>query len=449
VPFLSIRSSDIQKDGLGEDRATARKKPRGEKVRQTSIMRRGPLTGALLLFLSLTPSLAAQQVRPTLGFESASHATLAPANAAGAVSRLYVAGVSNAGLVVHDRTGNVLSRKTWPELFGTDQYDTRIVYDERFDRWVILALVAGDSIFFSFAISTTNDPRGGWKTFAFDIVDAQFTRLALTRDFIVMATNVNHGTQTRLLLLDRNAATYANDRHTLRGHTIDIPDMAPVATDDTTAALYLMVTRNSRTDLYELSGSFLENIGGLDSPLQLGVDLTDSAPQPGGPFLDAGRSGIANAIYRNGYVYAVHSGWDVEESRSSIAFWAFDPARRLAHQEVISSPDGDWLAYPSVAVNSAGIAAVVFSVFSENRYVTSGYSYALPLQPMTPPALLKEGEGPHPLTAWGKYNTIVVDPLNDTDFWGVTSHAETGGRWGTWWSRLEVEAPPKRRAVRH
>jgi hypothetical protein len=75
------------------------------------------------------------------------------------------------------------------------------------------------------------------------------------------------------------------------------------------------------------------------------------------------------------------------------------------------------------------------------------YSYIDPLNHLSAPAMLKSGEKPSPDTRWADFSTTVVD-ANDVDFWTTqTYEAATTARWTTWWGRVEVAVPSRRRAV--
>src|SRR4051812_41563638 len=73
-----------------------------------------------------------------------------PADAAGAVGPHHIVGVTNLGIVVQSRSGEVLKMTTLNDFWsggavtGVHYFDSRVLYDASADRWVLAPLFVED-----------------------------------------------------------------------------------------------------------------------------------------------------------------------------------------------------------------------------------------------------------------------------------------------------------------
>ena len=200
---------------------------------------------------------------------------------------------------------------------------------------------------------------------------------------------------------------------------------------------------------------------------------TLGATCPGTPrFIDSGDSFIrSNVVFRNGSIwYAQTIGLPAGRTAATIdrtaAQWtrldttgAFVEGGRIDDANA-NTTNGEWYAYPSIAVNANGDLLLGFSNFSWKHFARAAYA----MRPngeasMRDPALIKEGEDYYSKSftgtrnRWGDYSHTIVDPDNDLDFWTIQEYASTrspadtlattnASRWGTWWAKISPGGPP-------
>ena len=167
----------------------------------------------------------------------------------------------------------------------------------------------------------------------------------------------------------------------------------------------------------------------------------------------AGSSPINNAVLKNGILWVASQVTRFTPRRSSVLWWRVvmtSPVR--VDTGLIDDPTGATMyGYPSIAANKFGAALIGYCVFNASSYPSAGFSYIDPFNSLSAPALLKTGDGPSFTSRWADYSAAVVD-ANDIDFWTNQTYSpvlSTGGLWGTWWSKVDMPAPPRGRAVHH
>jgi hypothetical protein len=189
-------------------------------------------------------------------------------------------------------------------------------------------------------------------------------------------------------------------------------------------------------------------------------------------FIDSGDSFIrSNVVFRNGSIwYAQTIGLPAARTASTIdrtaAQWTrLDPTGAFVEGGRIddanaNTTDGEWYAYPSIAVNANGDLLLGFSNFSWKHFARAAYSMRLNGEgSMRDPAMIKDGEDYYSKSftgtrnRWGDYSHTMVDPDNDVDFWTIQEYASTrspadalttsiNSRWGTWWGKITPSGAP-------
>jgi hypothetical protein len=418
------------------------------------------------------PTLSAPPVKA--GFAGTHDRGSIPSDAAGDVSAKYLLHVSNASVLAQDRTGAVLSNITlasfWHDVSYPDGsvYDSRVSYDAAADRWIICTLydVNLKKATLLIAVSDGGNPSLGWHRYryivdpVFDILEADFTRMAMTRDSIVITANIfDSSFQYAEVFTFRKSDAYASSSTlpiAASGRTFEF-DLVPV--DGRADATIYMVALLHAFDLslYTYSGSGLTHIVNLEAPLpNLGSDF----PLPIGLQLgsalklDCGFIFTTNAVLKNGVLWVASQPYRDSPFRSSVLWWRIvlgSPVR--VDTGLIDDPTGATMyAYPSIAVNKLGAALIGYAVFKASLYPAAGYSYIDPSNSLSTPALLKTGDGPSHIDRWADFSTTVTD-ANDIDFWTIQTYAPTfiaaNGYWATWWAKIEMPAPARRRAALH
>lgn len=386
-----------------------------------------------------------------------------PADAAGAVSPGYVVGVTNGGIVVQARSGEVLKKTTlfdfWdvPSLTGF-YADTRIVYDAVADRWAVAGLYAegfGNTAL-NFAVSANGDPTGDWMRFRVDTPNAgfiDFTRMGMTSDRFVVALNANVGT----LIVTFMKSDLYNGAKTFSLAGAGVRDLHPVTfTDGSSSAAYFLHSEatDGSVDVYRLDGNTLTMAGHYTTtPWEIASADARIAPQLGSTeTMGVGDTTIQAAVGRGGVLWAVHT--IVTSSggtqHSAIRWWRIPIGGTSAETSTIEDPTGAvFYAYPAIAVNRQQAALISYCVFSAQMHPSAGYSYRSATGVMSAPAISVAGTLVPTERGWGDFTTAVVDPVNDGDFW-TAALAATAPAWATWWAKIAPPPPPTRvRAVRH
>ncbi|HJW93970.1 MAG TPA: hypothetical protein VJ901_10145 [Thermoanaerobaculia bacterium] len=366
-----------------------------------------------------------------------------PADAAGAVGPHHIVGVSNLGVVVQSRGGEVVKMTTLNEFWsggavtGVHYFDSRVMYDAAADRWVLGTLFVEDFPKSSMLIATSDsgDPAGSWTRMQIEVptqnVFIDFPRMALTTDRVIVTVNSSGGSE--ILTFPAHTQT-----------TTSMHDLQPV-TSDGPDALFLHNDKSGTVDLYRLDGSTLKPVGHFTTEPWQSPANTAIAPQlDSASRMDVGDTTFQSAVARNGFVWAVHT--IVTNNRSAIRWWKI--AADGSHAETGTIGDAaSFYAFPSIAVNRQNAALISYCVFSAQLHPSMGYSYR-DGNGVTSTEISSSGTSVPNQQRWGDFTTTVTDPLNDLDFWSA-GLASSGAAWSAWWSEIRSLPPARIRVVRH
>jgi hypothetical protein len=394
-----------------------------------------------------------------------------PSDANGAVGPRQILSVSNQRYAVADRSGKIL----WQDLnygfwsdpnvaAGGNEYDARAAYDPVADRWVIISLFdrgTSDSTLLV-AVSASGDPTGTWKRFRIPVGGTvvtflDFTRLALTRDAIVITANVCGfdycSQQADLFIIQKTDAYNTAQPVPLARFQFDGPyNLIPVTVhgDDPTVRFLAEDTVNEV--VYAIQNGAPVQVATFPISAILGFDWgifqTQIGPQMGSTsMIDIDWPTVHYAVERNGAIWIVES--IIHNARSSIVWYRLHlplSSSSAVDKGLIDDPTGNlFYSYPSIDVNAAGGALIGYSTFGIQQFPSANYSYIDQLGHLSQMAPLKAGERSYWWTRWGDYSTTVVDPLNDIDFWTLQTYSMTrsGGYtaefftlWATYWGKI-------------
>jgi hypothetical protein len=155
--------------------------------------------------------------------------------------------------------------------------------------------------------------------------------------------------------------------------------------------------------------------------------------------LDLGYGDLQSAVYRDGWLYAIHriSASSKTSDDNALLWWRIDPdGVRQGTVGIIDSPAGVNYAYPSLAVSRNGGMLISYCVLSKTTYPSTAYVYRDPSGRLSTPGTIRTGDSPILSTdRWGDYTTVVTDPVNDRDFWVAQIYASRNN-WQTWWAQV-------------
>jgi hypothetical protein len=411
------------------------------------------------------PSIAPPRI--TAGFAASHDLGGSPSDAAGAVSNKYLLHASNASILTQDRAGAILSNITlasfWhdPAYVDGSLYDSRVLYDAVADRWILCTLydVGLSKSTLLIAVSDGGNPSLGWHRYRFvvdpdDVLEADYTRMAMTRDSIVVTSNIFSGPSefADVFIIRKNDAYAGAPTLPISQTQANGFDLVPV--DDREDALPYLILQSGTADLsiYSFKGGSLTSVGNANAPA-LNFQNLSFAPiglQLGSNFkMDCGDLFLGNALLRNGTLWVVTQTLRDSPVRSLILWWriAMSTPLRVDTGIIEDATGASMYAFPSIAVNGFGAALIGYAVFNASIYPGAGYSYISPSNNLSTPALLKVGDAVSRRSRWGDFSTTIVD-ANDADFWTIQTYSAANGLWATWWSKVDMP-PSRRRAALH
>ncbi len=394
-----------------------------------------------------------------------------PSDANGAVGPRHVLSVSNQKYTVADRSGKILWQDFnygfWSDptvAAGGNEYDARAAYDPVADRWVIVSLFdrgTSDSTLLV-AVSASGDPLGTWKRFRVPVGGTivtflDFTRMALTRDAIVITANVCGydycSQQADLFIIQKTDAYNAAQPVPLSRFHFNGPyDLIPITVHGDDPIVRFLAEDAVNVVVYEVQRRAVVKAATFPFSAVLnfdwGIFQTQIGPQMGSTStIDVGWPTLQYAVERNGAVWIVES--IIHNARSSIVWYRLHmplSSSSAVDKGLIDDPTGKlFYGYPSIDVNAAGGALIGYSTFGSQQFPSANYSYIDQLGHLSQMAPLKAGERSYWWTRWGDYSMTVVDPVNDIDFWTLQTYSMTrpGGYtaefftlWATYWGKI-------------
>ncbi len=367
---------------------------------------------------------------------------------------------------------------------GTNDGDAVVLYDETADRWLISQFAVNGTTngtqWELVAISTTNDPTGTYYRYAFEFpIMPDYPKLGVWQDGYYMGANgfdaSGNYQYSYLVAMDRAAMLNGPDDNTptmqylkmdWSTDTKKVYTPIPMDCDGTLPAAgtpgYFVYDRDD--DTYWSSDDLRVLAMDVDWANSSNTTLTEttinvsaysssfsaSAPidQPGtSQNLDAlndrmmFRAQFRKMTGHNSMVISrtVNTGSDIAGVRWYELRQSSDGATWSLYQEGTYAPgDGDSRWMSSIAMNANGDIALGYSVSGSSTYPSirvTGRSDGDPLGQMTVTetsilagtASQTATSGGNPVTRWGDYAMMSVDP-SDNDFWFTTEY--TTGDWG-------------------
>ncbi|MFZ0545240.1 MAG: hypothetical protein WAM60_07370 [Candidatus Promineifilaceae bacterium] len=388
----------------------------------------------------------------------------------------------NTSIGIYNKTGTQLAAFTFDTLFAgtgtpcdaSNNGDPVVLYDKVSGRWIISDFawnnIQNGPYYQCIAVSKTADPvAGGWWFYGMRADDAShpwlndYPKMGVWHDGIYMTSNMFD-----CLNSNCSSASYKGVRiwvlnrgDLIAGNPIDfqlsdlgsayfslLPSNAKVSIPSAGTPNYLMSRQNSST-MYTWKWSIDWNTPGnstLTGPLSTSVASASNAPtaqQPGtGVRLDSlGDRLMAQLQYTNvGGTPALWATHSVSSGGvSGIRWYEFHnlSGTPSVYQQSTYQPDSTYRWMGSLAVDSEGNMATVFSVSSSS--VSPGIRYAgrLSTDPLNAlsqgeATLIAGGGSQLNFSRWGDYAAMSIDPTDSCTFWFTTEYyISTGTNWQT------------------
>lgn len=371
--------------------------------------------------------------------------------------------------------------KAGVSLSGPNQFDTFfgfpgglgdpiVLYDQLADRWLMSEFAASSNTFLV-AISTTPDPLGTWYMYTFNTPQfPDYPKYSVWPTAYFVTTNES---TPAIYALDRNRMLAGLSATMQRFSTPSYPTIGfqattPVGVEGPTAPpvgspgmfmrmaddAWSAMIPNDRLEIYTMAVDFITpantvfagptflNTQPFDTELN-GYVAFAAFPQPGsGIKLDPLREVLMYQIqYRN---FGTHESivcnhvTDVDGTDRGGVRWY--ELRRTGggpwsiYQQGTYSPDVNsrWMA--AIAINGDGDIGLMYNISSTTVYPGiryTGRKACDPLGQMTEPeTTIVSGAAANGSNRWGDYNSLSVDPSNETSFWGTAQYNPTS-QWST------------------
>ncbi len=423
----------------------------------------------------------AEPFAPTAGngFEGIRQNGYIPGEPTVAAGPLNVFTAGNVSVTVTDKDGTNRVETLGTSFFNVGAgegaiSDAQCFYDALRGRFVALAFTVGTSPDFSYfylAISKTNDARGQWWRYKFDMtLDgttptgnwADYPSLGMSGDKIALTAQMfnfvgNAFQYQKVRVLDR-AEAYAGQPLTY----VDFADFGPPPGGDQQDVFVTKCARNVSANDNTLHLLCIRTLGGVRVTYRLIAGSPDSPTlsqgrlvpvSPYAPAPDAAQKGSTLLVTTNdcrpGDFY-VRNGVLTVAWHTSVTLGGLVGAIRLlqlrtSDQAVLTDETyaayGTHFYYPAVTVDSVGTVFLGFDRSSDTEYPSS-YATGKRRQDATlqPSVLLKAGAAPNLTPRWGDYTGIDNDEtLSGPDAavaWYAGQYTKGTNTFGTWINRL-------------
>jgi large repetitive protein len=372
-----------------------------------------------------------------------------PPDNALAVSATDVLMAENDVIEITDRTGKVLMQpESLYSFFSASPFDIlsdpRALVDPVSGKFIVTVDDLTTNFFFGnitgsstlYAISNTTDPTGGWTVHDVStnyVVNGTYT-------FADQPTTASNGTNLYIAtaLFDLNTSQYVTNAVTivpLSGAAVTAYDLGSAADYRPVAvpggAYFVGYTGNDSISIdYNSNGStaFTTSTVSLGS-IDVGTGTYTAAQLGSSLLLDAGQNAIANAVYANGYIYAVFEVVPPGASQPEVHWVKLsvspNGADSLVAQGDIAGPAGTAAFNPSIAVDANGDVLVNYTV-SGSTMDPAAYAAIMPAGSSSILPGVQYGASNAPETSsfgvdgnvvrWGDYSSAIADPAAANGF---------------------------------
>ncbi len=415
----------------------------------------------------------------------------------------FVVEMVNSAFRVYDTHGHTLAGPTnvnAPFHDGFLQFtsDPRCVYDAATNTWFAIVLFLNDTFTASLlqvAVNTTGDPTTDWTVFNIDTTDANAPAIfdcpcfgdqptlgiddsniyTTTNEFSILGPEFN-GAQI-YAISKRDLVHHAKNVHFVQYSNLTIggaqaASIQPATTFGHPSAEYFLSsldpngTGDNRIGVWALTHVGRVSTGGTPtlSSVVIGSEAY-SIPQPAeqkglASTLDSGDDRMQATEFIDGQIWGeltttVTPKGDTT-ARAGAAWFRVRPhlsgsklgGASLTGQGYVVAA-GQYVIYPSIAVDSEGRAAMVFTLTGANRFPSAAYAVLSDEEDsFGHPIVAAAGTGPYDpkATRWGDYSWAVLDPRTDSvwmaaEYIPPTGSQTTTGRrnWGTRVINLSLE----------
>lgn len=443
---------------------------------------------------TLSPSASSFTPQFNLGFDGIGQGVfnfsvpVAPPDTNGAVGLTQYVQWVNLSFAVFDKatgnliTGPIAGNSLWQGFGGvcetTNDGDAIVSYDKLANRWVFsqFAFLAdsngnpNSSFTQCVAVSTTSDATGTFNRYSYGYSQFNdYPKLGVWPDAYYFTFNMFNGSSflgANTCAYDRNAMVNGQTATQVCFASFQKATLLPSDLDGTTpppagSPNYMLNFGSNSLDLFKFHVDFVtpgnSTLSGPTSiPVAAFTPLCSAqggricVPQSGtGTQLDAlGDRLMYRLAYRN---FGSHESLVVNHSVAvgsggGIRWYEIQNPNGTPNvvQQSTFAPDSNFRWMGSIAMDHSGDIAVGYSVSGSGMFPAIAYAGRTPsdaLSTLEPEVTIISGGGSQtcclsngaPLTRWGDYSAMQVDPVDDCTFWYTTEYLKTSGvlNWNT------------------
>ncbi len=410
------------------------------------------------------------------GFNSVASGSVFPPDCTMGAGPLHVMAGTNAGFAVYRKSnGAAMASGSYGSFFAplqppsTFTSDPRVLYDRDSGRWFNMILAISnidDYSYYMIGVSATSDPNGAWKKYILDSTLngsnptgdwSDYPMMGVDKDALYVSANMfpraSGGTSVKLRVIPKaqlinfsNTIAYSDIAGITGPSGQGVFSVHPASTIGATNPAEFMVSTDggSTINIYGVTNATGTPVLTKRSLAVPSYGFPPSAPQTGGGVtLDTIDGRVqATPVWRDGSLWVCNSIASgsvpaVRWYQISTANWPTSVS--LVQSGTISAANTGFL-NPSIAVNAAGEATVMFTRSSTTTGASIFYSTRRPADPlgtMSAPTSIKSttinyNPGIGSPTRWGDYSAVVVDPADDSSFWAFNEYPSASNTWTTW-----------------
>lgn len=351
-------------------------------------------------------------------------------------------------------------------------FDPKCFYDAGSGRFFVVALEMNDSQKISkclVAVSDDSDPNGNWFKYRIESKISinnteawlDYPGFGYNKDGVVITGNMfafgGQYAAAQLLVMRKSDLTSGATPTVTSFIDTDSFTIQPAITMDANTDTVFGVSQQTTSSmrLFAVRGfTTTPTVEAKDVTVPSFTYNIDYADSTNGALLDTVAFRCMNAAYRGGRLVACHTiGVSNNDPRPSVRWYEFavnqwpnsgNPSLTQSGQVTGSAGESVWM--PDISINKFNDIAIVASrsstgIAADLIYV--GRKVTDPPGTMGKITVLATsngnfGGGPH---RWGDYAGCMVDPLDDTTFWGVAETIRADGNWSTNINQFTITAP--------
>lgn len=427
------------------------------------------------------------------GLNETSSGSTYPPDVQVAVGLNHIVEIVNRGVAIYNKQGGLISNTPLNQFFnmGSDwTFDPRVMYDSLNGRW-IASVDDNTPGLVKIAFSTSNDPTGSWKLYAFG-KSGQYCpdqpRLGISSDKVIVTAdqfpynvNTQSGQQCFGSLSFLGPQYWVlNKTDLIDGaslvHNVTIGPMAnipgslqPVQSLSATNILYMITTGENATvadavKVITVSGAPPGTVTNTTTTLRFPTPVNAvpqvgpciGAPQPpigGQSFcLDTYSEGtrVQGAAWSQGELWlAFNSGCTPSgdnQVRDCVHLTQINTLAINITRDFDYGAKGQYYFYPALTIDSNQNLDLIYGYSNSTTYPSlaiTGQAFNDPSNALAPRLSIKSGSATWTATRWGDYFGAGVDPSNTTVVWvaGEYMRPSTFGGWFSFIASMRLSVP--------